>query len=391
MASIHKVKGSKYWHAFFRMPDGRRVHKSTKQVNRTLAMGAAAKVAEASIIGKSGKLTEDKARELIASIYESANLDTLPTSTTAEFLESWLKVKSLEVADSSYVEYQQAAKSFQEFLGTKALKPMDTISAKIIHEYRAHLAKRVSGSTVNKHLKILRGAWIKARRERLISENVFMRVDFVSNSQAKRRAFTMDELSRILGACDAEWRGMVLFGLYTGQRLGDCAGLTWDNIDTVSEELRITTGKTGRSMAIPLAAPLAHYITTMPAGDKAGANLFPGIANTLKTGGSSTLSRQFSEILAGIGLADKKDHKGGGEGRGARRTSSGLTFHCLRHTATSLLKNAGVSDAVAMEIIGHDSEAISRVYTHISQDALRKAMKAMPDVTKELTPADKSR
>jgi integrase len=295
------------------------------------------------------------------------------------------------VADSSYVEYQQAAKSFQEFLGTKALKPMDTISAKIIHEYRAHLAKRVSGSTVNKHLKILRGAWIKARRERLISENVFMRVDFVSNSQAKRRAFTMDELSRILGACDAEWRGMVLFGLYTGQRLGDCAGLTWDNIDTVSEELRITTGKTGRSMAIPLAAPLAHYITTMPAGDKAGANLFPGIANTLKTGGSSTLSRQFSEILAGIGLADKKDHKGGGEGRGARRTSSGLTFHCLRHTATSLLKNAGVSDAVAMEIIGHDSEAISRVYTHISQDALRKAMKAMPDVTKELTPADKSR
>jgi integrase len=343
-------------------------------------------MSEASHIGKAGKLTEQRARELIASIFASANLDTMPSSTTAEFLnESWLKVKSLEVADSSFVEYQQVAKTFLEFLGAKAMKPMDTISAKIINSYRAHLSTRVSGSTVNKHLKILRGAWIKAHRERLISENVFMQVDFVAKSKAKRRAFTMDELSRILGACDAEWRGMVLFGLYTGQRLGDCAGLTWDNIDAVSGELRITTGKTGRSMAIPLAEPLAHYITTMPAGDKSGAPLFPGIASLLKSGGSSTLSRQFSEILAGIGLADKKDHKGGGEGRGARRTSSGLTFHCLRHTATSLLKNAGVSDAVAMEIIGHDSEAISRVYTHISQDALRKAMKSMPDVTKAVT------
>jgi len=37
----------------------------------------------------------------------------------------------------------------------------------------------------------------------------------------------------------------------------------------------------------------------------------------------------------------------------------------LRHTATSLLKNAGVPAAVAMDIIGHESEAINRHYTHI--------------------------
>jgi integrase len=114
------------------------------------------------------------------------------------------------------------------------------------------------------------------------------------------------------------------------------------------------------------------------------------MAALVKSGGTGTLSRQFSELLAGIGLATKKDHKGGGHGRDARRTSSGLTFHCLRHTATSLLKNAGVSDAVAMEIIGHDSEAISRVYTHISQDALRKAIKALPDVTEKMAHPSRS-
>jgi len=104
----------------------------------------------------------------------------------------------------------------------------------------------------------------------------------------------------------------------------------------------------------------------------------------MKASGSGTLSRQFYEILATAGLAKAKSHKvvkGKGKGRDTRRTTGGLSFHCLRHTATSLLKNAGVSDAVAMEIIGHDTEAISRVYTHIEKGALRKAMNAMPDIT----------
>jgi len=58
-----------------------------------------------------------------------------------------------------------------------------------------------------------------------------------------------------------------------------------------------------------------------------------------------------------------------------------LSFHCLRHTATSLLKNAGVSDAIAMDIIGHESKAISANYTHIETNTKRKALNALPDVT----------
>ena len=102
---------------------------------------------------------------------------------------------------------------------------------------------------------------------------------------------------------------------------------------------------------------------------------------TLASGGSGTLSRQFGEILARAGLVTRKPHRKTGKGRDARRTSGGLSFHCLRHTATSLLKNAGVSDVVAREIIGHDSEAISRVYTHIEAKTLKNAVATMPDVT----------
>jgi hypothetical protein len=46
----------------------------------------------------------------------------------------------------------------------------------------------------------------------------------------------------------------------------------------------------------------------------------------------------------------------------------------------SLLKNAGVPEAVAMDIIGHDSEVISRHYTHIESNAKRAALRKLPDL-----------
>jgi hypothetical protein len=45
-----------------------------------------------------------------------------------------------------------------------------------------------------------------------------------------------------------------------------------------------------------------------------------------------------------------------------------------------MLKNAGVSDVVARDIIGHESQAISRSYTVIDMDTKRKAVNSMPDL-----------
>ena len=58
-----------------------------------------------------------------------------------------------------------------------------------------------------------------------------------------------------------------------------------------------------------------------------------------------------------------------------------LSFHALRHTATSLMKNAGVSPAIVQDIIGHESPAISAHYTRIEESTKRLAVDALPDVT----------
>ena len=57
---------------------------------------------------------------------------------------------------------------------------------------------------------------------------------------------------------------------------------------------------------------------------------------------------------------------------------SALSFHSLRHTAVTLLKEAGIPQAAAQESIGHESEQISANYTHIGTEALRKSAAAFP-------------
>jgi len=235
----------------------------------------------------------------------------------------------------------------------------------------------------------LRVALGRAVKDGFLQTNPAASLDILRVAAANRntrRAFTLPELRRVLDASTGEWRGMLLFAIYTGQRLADLARLTWQNIDTEKQKLRFVTIKTGRRMDIDLAPPLLRHLATMEAGDTPDAPLFPTLhATAQKEGRTGTLSNQFHSLLVDAGLATPRTHKKKKEGRNATRAISSLSFHSLRHTTTSLLKNAGVSAVVAMDILGHDSEAVSRQYTHVDEDAKRRAITNLPDLT--LAPA----
>jgi len=383
MASIHRKANSPNWYCAYYLPDGRRTLRSTATGNRRKALSICLEYDKASRLAQDGRLSESRARAAIADIYAIANQEALPTETVKEYLESWLIKKTLEIAESSSSEYRKAVDNLVRHLGAKANKPIDSVGIRDISSFRAKLAKRVAGATVNKNLKILRGAWTEAVRMGLISDNVFARVGRVKQDESKRRAFTLAELQDLLNACNDEWRGMVMVGLYTGQRLADIAALTWRQVDLETDTVTFLTRKTSRRMNIPLAGPLKKYFLGIPSADDPDAPVFSSSYHTLTVRGrTNTLSRQFSEILIDAKLISRpKAHESTGKGRDQRRKLTELSFHCLRHTATSLLKNAGVSDVVAREIIGHDSEAVSRSYTHIEEDTLREAVRKLPDVT----------
>lgn len=383
MASIHRVKRSPYWYGAIYLPDGRRTLRSTGTTDKRKARKIVDAWDQAAREGREKRLTERRSREVLAEIFQLANDEPLPCATLRSFLDAWLRKKKLEVSDASEAAYRLTTHKLLEHFRAKADKPTDTITRRDAASFRDVLADRVSAPTVNKHMKIARMIWADAVRDSVCRDNVFAAVGRVKEgAKNRRRAFTLPELRSILDACDDDWRGMVLIGLYTGQRLGDCAALTWRAIDLQNETIHFTTAKTGKSVNIPIATPLLRYLMGRPSADDPDAPLFP----TLAGHGSSYLSNRFYEVLSEAALAPPRTHAKTKKGRDTRREVGGLSFHCLRHTATSLLKNAGVSGVVAQEIIGHQSEAVSRTYTHIENSTLREAVNKMPDVLSEKSP-----
>ena len=170
----------------------------------------------------------------------------------------------------------------------------------------------------------------------------------------------------------------MLFGLYLGQRLGDLARLTWRAVNLEQGEIAFTARKTGRRIVLPLVQPLTDYLAALPASDNPNAFIFPNSASAKRT---AHLSNQFREILVDAGLVEPREYKATKQGRSAARETSEISFHSLRHSAVTMLKASGLSDFVAREIVGHESAAVSRHYTHLSTDDLRNAMQRLPDVT----------
>jgi integrase len=383
MASLRKHPKSPFWFACFTLPDGRRTNRSTGTSEKRKALTIALKYEDAAREAVTGRFVESRARKAIADIYAIANTDNLPGSTVQGFMDAWLKRKEIESDERTFERYSGVVQQFIDHLGSKKNRDIVQITPAEVTSFRDDAAQRLAPGTVNLMVKIIRVALAQARRDGLIESNPAERVSLLKRTKdGQRRPFTLPELRRILEVAGEEWKGMILVGLYTGQRLGDIAALTWQNVDLQRGELRFVTDKTGRRQIIPLAAPLQHYIEALPAGDKPAAPLFPRAFDVLeKQGRAGSLSNQFHKILTSAGLAEKKSHHTNGNGRAAKRERNEVSFHSLRHTATSLLKSAGVSDAVAMEFVGHDSKSVSQQYTHIETSALKLAADKMPDIT----------
>lgn len=306
-------------------------------------------------------------------------------------MDSWIENKTPEIAPSTRGFYRKVADKFLTFLGEAADRDLIEITRDHVNHFRNEEAKRLASRTVNHEVKFLRMLFRAAKRDALISDDPAEFVKTIRNrTDTERRPFTMDQLSAILSVADKEWQSMILFGLYTGQRLSDIATLTWANVDLDQSELRLTTRKTGKRLLIPLALPLARVLEEMPSSDDPTAPLHPrAFAILTEQGKSGHLSNQFADLLAQVGLRTKTPHrKTLDKGRGVRDSSESLlSFHCLRHTSVTLLKEAGIPDAAIMALIGHESVAMSQHYTHVGREALEKASNAFPDIlTKRLTP-----
>ncbi len=378
MASLTKKPLSRYWIACYTDASGKQRQRSTKSTVRKDAQ----RIAEEFEAAYRTALTEGQARRVIADIYEEVNGEKLPSSSIKSYFEQWVARKEVETKKGTFARYKGTAKKFIEFMGDRANKDLVFISSKDVVGFRDSVARALTQSSANTDLKILRVALQQAWKDGLIQQNPAAQVDTlrITEERTSRRPFTVAEMQRLLKAADAEWKGIILTGFYTGQRLGDLVRLRWSQVNLEAGEIQFSTRKTGRRVLIPIVAPLLAHLRKIRGGKTGDGALFPEAMTDVEKseGDSRRLSGQFYHILVASGLAQKRSKSNTGKGHAAGRKTNPLSFHSLRHTATSMLKNAGVSEAVAMDIIGHDSREISLNYTKIESSAKRTALESLP-------------
>jgi integrase len=395
--SLHKQLGKPNWLCAYTIWDpetgeGRRVFRSTGTSNKKQALEVERAFKKMASKARDGTLNAYTARQLIAEAVDSILHALSPEQREAKsksrytikaWMEKWLESKKNEVEPSTLNRYKCVIDRFVAFLGTKSNHDIAALDSRDVLEFRDDEAKTLARETANLAVRVLRTCFGDAMKQNLNYGNPAVGVKMLKGSkESRRRAFTLDEIKRILKACehDEEWYGLVIFGLYLGQRLGDLAKLTWRAVNLDTGEISFTTRKTGRRINIPMMQPVLDYLTTLPANDNPNAFIFPDAAKHKYV---ASLSGQFREILIDAGLAEVRDYGSHLKKQNPLRSRevSEISFHSLRHSAVTLLKAAGVSDFIAREIVGHDSAAVSRQYSHLSTEHKRNAMRNLPDVT----------
>ncbi len=338
-------------------------------------------------IQRTTKLPDKRAAAKLAEVWEQeASVPPPPPALTVEgWRDQWLAGHKGAVSVSTYSGYSSRTLGFLAYLGARAKEPLVSITKADVVAYRTVMLQRITPMTANLGIKILRMFFEAARRDDLLAKNPAEGIKALRDEgRVQRRPFTLEEIGTLLEHATGEMRSLILFGIYTGQRLNDIGLFRWSYIDSTGREIRFVSRKTGRQMSIPIAAPLARHLAGMVRPKEGGAAfVHPESAGSIQAGESgraSTLSGQFRELLVEAGLRPPLPHRKATTGRDAKRDLSDISFHSFRHTATSMMKNAGVSEAVVMDIIGHDSPAVSAMYTHIDSAAKRTALDAMPDL-----------
>jgi integrase len=382
MASVWRHPQSRYWTACFRDVSGRQRKISTKVTSRREALKIAHEFEKASRL----KRTRQHTREAIERLHAELTGESYSGVSLRAFTAAWLESKRAETAPSTQEFYRKSSAKLINALGELADEPMSDITKADLVKFRNGLAAAgLAPKTVNHALKAARMLFKAARRDGVIGENPF---EFVQSVRARpldkpvRGTFSLEQLRAILAVADPEWKSLVLFGFYTGQRLGDLARLRWSNVDLAASRLTLVTAKTGKRLLIPLAAPLRKHIESLPKGADPNTPLHAKACATVeREGRSGTLSRQFGELLMRAGVRKKVSHHTTlGVTRSGPRIVSALSFHSLRRTATTLLHEAGVPQAIAQAFIGHDSPAMHEIYVAVGGEALTKAAAAFPDL-----------
>lgn len=286
------------------------------------------------------------------------------------------------------------------------VKDLGGVTSDMIAEYLMCLRADVCASTYNSRVCVLREIFHVLANKAGLEEDPWEGVRLRPDDSHSRRELTMGELQRLLDAAKRsgeEWHKLILIGIYTGLRLGDCCRLDWSSINIAEGVIQLIPQKTKRhAHGKPVTIPIHPALGKALLGLTQGSDELKVKSEELNKDGSpdhSSLITHHSSLRSGPVLPTVCDFYNRLRWRvsqelarifnaanitmsvrieGRRKRTPEATFHSLRHTFVSFAANAGVPLHIVQSIVGHESTAMTRHYYHENLAALKSAVAAIP-------------
>lgn len=401
MASVRLKAGSANWFACFKVPTGkldrkgmpvfRRQQISSGTTDKAKALQLAITYERAAVAAAEKRWSEIQAQRFLKAIEAVVDVRAGDTEPTEPFLRRWLNGRKKSLSPSGWQKYADAINAFVRYLDTRAGAPIADVTPRVVADFRdAETAKGKGPATVNKSLMVLGQAFDEAVTMQLLPQNPARGLNVKGEKRAaqKRSAFTFDqfrELVRVTApdyvvpgrttwknhTLSPDWQTFILILGYTGGRQQEVAQMQWRHIDIAGKRITLHRTKTGDEHWLPLHPALAAHLAQRERG-KPTDPVLPDIAKLQRR----RISNKFrTAILPRIGIVQEY-HSDGDAGR----KLAAYSLHSLRHSLSTWLNAAGVSEMMRMRIVGHEDEDVSRGYTHTELEQAARELEKVPAV-----------
>ena len=217
---------------------------------------------------------------------------------------------------------------------------------------RAGANKGLSPNTIRIHLALLSHLFNVARTAWGM-ESLGNPVDLVKGQRPKLpggriRRLVDDEPARLLAAARAyggEIANIMIMALETAMRRGEIAAMRWEHLDRKIKVLRIPETKNGTPRRIPLSITALAVLDGLP-------RRIDGRVWGMRP---DSITQAFDRVCKASGV-------------------EGLTFHDLRHEATSRLFEKGLNPMKVSAITGHKTLQMLKRYTHLRAEDLVESL-----------------
>ncbi|EAY56023.1 MAG: putative phage integrase [Leptospirillum rubarum] len=235
--------------------------------------------------------------------------------------------------------------------------------------YRDERLKMVAAATVRLELAIISHLFEIARKEWGMESlnNPVRIVNLPKKSESRDRRLLLGEEEKILEFCEiygGDLPHIVRLALETGMRRGEIVGMTWEHVNLKKNTVLIPKTKNGEKRTVPLS--------------KKAVEILKGLSRRIG-GRVWEITEEHSVTTAfrrAISRARSTYEKECQEKRIKPDPSFllNLTFHDLRHEATSRFFEKGLNPMQVAAITGHKTLQMLRRYTHLRAEDLAKML-----------------